>query len=264
MIADPYDVVLLDLDGTLYRGSEPIPGAPEAVRRLRAMRKTVAFVTNNSSRTPEAVAGHLESVGIEAAPDEVTTSALVTADLLVERGAKIAFVVGETGLRTALTAAGIRVAPDDALDVDVVAVGLDRSIDYARLRAASILVERGATLVASNGDASFPAADGSAWPGAGAILAAIQTTTGAPADIVGKPHPPLLRGALARAGGGRPLVVGDRLDTDIAGAARLGWDSALVLTGISTREDVTTASSLPRYVVDSVVAIVNDDQGSGA
>ncbi len=264
MIADAYDVVLLDLDGTLYRGSEPILGAPETVRRLRAMRKRLAFVTNNSSRTPEDVAGHLGSVGIEAAPEEVTTSALVTADLLVGRGATVAFVVGEAGLRSALTEAGVAVAPDGALDVDVVVVGLDRSVDYARLRAAALLVQRGATLVASNGDASFPAADGTAWPGAGAILAAIQTTTGAPAEIVGKPHPPLLRGALARASGGRPLVVGDRLDTDVAGAVRLGWDSALVLTGISTREDVATVSASPTYVVDSVTAIVSDDRGSAA
>jgi glycerol 3-phosphatase-2 len=263
MIVDTYDVVLLDLDGTLYRGSEVIAGAPEAVQCLRDLKKSVGFITNNSSRTPDAIAGHLTSLGIVAAPEEVTTSALVTADLLAERGAKDAFVVGESGLRTALAAAGITVAREDTDRVDAVVVGLDRSVDYARLCAASVLVERGATLVATNGDASFPAADGSVWPGAGAILAAIQTTTGALAEVVGKPHPPLLRGALARAGGGRPLVVGDRLDTDIAGAARLGWDAALVLTGISSSADATTSSWRPTYVIDTVARIV-DAEGESA
>ncbi len=111
-------------------------------------------------------------------------------------------------------------------------MGWDRQADYAKLRTASLLVERGAWLVATNADASYPAPDGR-WPGAGALLAAIETTTGIRAEIVGKPHPPILRSALARAGGGRPLLIGDRLETDIAGAAGLGWDSLLVLTGIT-------------------------------
>jgi HAD superfamily hydrolase (TIGR01450 family) len=189
---------------------------------------------------------------------EVTTSALVTADLLRNRGVGLAYVVGEAGLRTALAAAGITVAPRNASVADVVVVGLDRGVDYDTLRTASVLVEGGAALVASNGDASFPAADGTAWPGAGAILAVIERTTGVRGEVVGKPHPPLLRAALARAGGGRPLVVGDRLDTDIGAAARLGWDSALVLTGISTREDVRSASFAPTYVVDTLANIVAD------
>ena len=259
MIADGYSVFLLDLDGTLYRGATPIRGAPEAVRRLREMHKTVGFVTNNSSRTPGAVVAHLASVGIDASEAEVTTSALVTADLLRQRSVGLAYVVGETGLRAAVAAAGITIAPKDASTADVVVVGLDRGLDYETLRTASVLVAGGSALIASNGDASFPAADGTAWPGAGAILAAIERTTGVRGEVVGKPHPPLLRVALARAGGGRPLVVGDRLDTDIAGAGRLGWDSALVLTGISTREDVRTAASAPTYIVDGLLSIVADE-----
>src|SRR5207247_8437981 len=137
-------------------------------------------------------------------------------------------------VRTALAAVGILVVDEPSAGADLVVVGWDRSVDYDKLRNASLLVERGARLVATNADASYPAPDG-LWPGAGAILAAITTTTGATPDaVVGKPNPPLFEAAAARAGGGRSLVVGDRLDTDVAGAAGLGWDSLLVLTGVAT------------------------------
>lgn len=256
MSVDGYDAVLFDLDGVLYRGHEPIPGAAETVGRLRERGIRVAFVTNNAARTPEAVVEHLASVGIAATVEEVQTSALATAALLAGRGIGTAFVVGEEGLRSALTDAGIDVRDGEPDRVDAVVVGWDRTADYAKLRTASILVQRGAAFVASNPDASFPAADGTAWPGAGALLAAIETTTGRRAEVVGKPHAPVLEAALARAGGGRPLLVGDRLDTDIAGARGLGWDSALVLTGISTREDVAATGIEPTYVLDSVADLV--------
>jgi HAD superfamily hydrolase (TIGR01457 family) len=247
IIAEPYDAFLFDLDGVLYRGAEPVDGAPEAVARLRSLGKNVAFVTNNSSRTPEAVAAKLAEVGIVADTDEIETSALATADLLASRGVVDAFVIGEEGIVEALRAKGIRLLDADAAKAETVVVGWDRGVDYAKLRTASLLVERGAALVATNADASFPAPDG-LWPGAGALLAAIETTTGASAEVVGKPQPPLLRAALVRVGGGRPLLIGDRLDTDIAGAVGLGWDSLLVLTGISTREDLVGSSFVPTYV----------------
>jgi glycerol-1-phosphatase len=252
VLADPYDAILLDLDGVLYRWTEPISGAPEAVERLRAAGKRIAFVTNNSSRTPEQVAERLTSMGIRAEPREVVTSALATADLLAERRTGSAFVIGEDGLRTALSQAGIEVvdAPDGT--VDAVVVGFDRTADYRKLKDGAVLVERGASLVASNPDPSFPAPGGEAWPGAGALLAVISTTTGVRGEVVGKPGAPLLRQALEQAGGGRPLVVGDRLDTDIAGAVRLGWDSAVVLTGSTRRTDLDGSPWTPTHVVDSV------------
>jgi HAD superfamily hydrolase (TIGR01457 family) len=258
VIAERYDSILLDLDGVLYRAADPIPGAAETVRRLRALGKGIAFVTNNSARTPEAVVAHLASVGIAVELDEVQTSALATAELLAERGVDTAFVVGEQGLRSALETAGVRVLEGEPNHVNAVVVGWDRSADYAKLRTASLLVESGAVLIASNADASFPAPDGRAWPGAGALLAAIETTTGVRAEVVGKPHPPVLRAALARAGGGRPLVVGDRLDTDIAGARGLRWDSVLVLTGISTRDDVKAAGFAPTYTVETLRELVDE------
>lgn len=253
MLADPYDAILLDLDGVLYRGPEPIDGSAEAVERLRGAGKRLAFVTNNSSRTPEHVVERLASVGVRAAPDEVVTSALATATLLARRGVRTAFVIGEEGLLSALASAGIRTVDRAAGErVDAVVVGFDRGVDYAKLRDASVLVASGAALIASNPDASFPAPGGESWPGAGALLTAVETTTGVRGEVVGKPRSPLLQNALERAGGGRPLLVGDRLDTDVAGAAALGWDSALVLTGSTRRSDVASSPWTPTFVVRSL------------
>ncbi|MGH2631141.1 MAG: HAD-IIA family hydrolase, partial [Actinomycetota bacterium] len=171
-----------------------------------------------------------------------------------------AFVVGEEGIRTALTEAGVAVADGEPARVDAVVVGWDRGADYASLRTASVLVQRGAALVATNPDASFPAADGTNWPGAGALLAVVETTTGVRGEVVGKPNPPVLLAALDRAGGGRPLVIGDRLDTDIAGASACGWDSLLVLTGISTREEAEHGPITPTFVGDDL-SVLFDETG---
>lgn len=258
IVAERYDAFLFDLDGVLYRGADPVPRAASAVDRLRSLGKAIAFVTNNSGRTPERVAERLRAVGVDADPSEVETSALATASVLSERGIASAFVVGEAGLVEALTAAGVEVAigdPEQVAAVDAVVVGWDRHADYTKLRVASVLVERGARLVATNPDASFPAADGMRWPGAGALLAAIETTTGSSAEVIGKPYPPLLEAGLRRAGGRTPLVIGDRLDTDIAGAARLGWDSMLVLTGISTRADAEASDVAATFVADDLRAL---------
>jgi HAD superfamily hydrolase (TIGR01457 family) len=250
-IADAYDAFLFDLDGVIYRGTEVVPGATEAVARLREMGKGIAFVTNNSGRTPDAVARKLTGLGVPATPDDVETSALVTAALLASRGISEVFVVGERGIRQALEDVGIAIVDGAVERAQVVVVGWDRQVDYAKLRTASLLVERGAILVATNADASYPAPDGN-WPGAGALLAAIETTTGRRAEVVGKPHPPIMLAALERAGGGRPLVIGDRLETDIAAAVGLGWDSMLVLTGITKANDVATSALAPTWVANDL------------
>lgn len=264
MLAERYDAFLFDLDGVLYRGADPVPHAAASLARLRDLGARLAFVTNNSSATPEAVAERLASVGVAAAPGEVETSALATADLLADRGARTAFVVGEEGIRRALVQAGIEITDGTPASVDVVVVGFDRGVDYAKLRTASLLVAGGASLVATNADASFPAGDGQVWPGAGAILAAVEATTRARAEVVGKPHAPVLRAALARAGGGRPLLVGDRIDTDIAGAVGLGWDSLLVLTGISSRADLEASAIRPTYVGADLRVLFEPDPGGDA
>jgi len=195
-------------------------------------------------------------MGIRAAPDEVETSALATATLLRGRAVASAYVLGEEGLRSALAAAGLTLVDASATDVQTVVVGWDRGFDYAKLAAACVLVQRGASLVASNADPSYPVDDGLVLPGAGAILAAIEATTGVKAEVVGKPNTAIFRSALDRAGGGRPLVIGDRLDTDIEGARRLGWDSLLVLTGITSRADLRSATVTPTHVAERLGELV--------
>ena len=248
-IVERHDAVLVDLDGVVYRGDEPIPGAGAVVEKVRGLGIPVLFLTNNSSRTPQTVADRLQRMGIPAQTGEVLTSALATAVMLQKEGAggKTAFVVGQEGIRSALNDAGISIRDGEPERVDLVVVGWDLSINYAKLRTASLLVQRGARLIATNSDASYPAADG-LWPGTGALLAAIVTTTGAVPTIVGKPARPLFEAAVDLTGANAPLVVGDRLDTDVAGAAAMGWDSLLVLSGAARPSDLIRSAHLPTYV----------------
>jgi N-acetylglutamate synthase-like GNAT family acetyltransferase len=150
-------------------------------------------------------------------------------------------------VRQALEGAGIELLDGDPGRADLVVIGWDRSVDYTKLRTAALLVQRGARLVATNADPSYPAPDG-LWPGAGALLAAVTTTTGAGATVVGKPARPLFEAAAEVTGATRPLVVGDRLDTDVAGAGAMGWDSLLVLSGAATPPELLRAPFLPTYV----------------
>lgn len=248
-LADRYRAFLLDLDGVLYRGDEAVPGAAEAVEALRA-RGRVVFVTNNSARTPARVAEKLRDLGIAAEADEVVTSAQAVAPLIVGEvghGATV-FVIGEEGVREALHDAGLKVLDGAPERADAVVVGWDRGADYEKLRVASVLVGRGARLFATNADASYPAPGGELWPGAGALLAAIETATGARAIVAGKPHPPLFREALVRAGTDAALVVGDRIETDVAGAAVAGLDAALVWSGAAAPADLLDHDLLPALV----------------
>lgn len=255
MLAERYDCILFDLDGVLYRGDEPVPSAPATLSALRVRGVQPIFLTNNSARTPEQVADKLRGIGISADPGEVVTSALATAELLSERGGGRAFVIGQDGVREALTAAGLEVLDGEPEAADLVVVGFDGGVTYTKFKIACLLVQRGARLVATNADASYPAADG-LWPGAGALLSVVTTTTGAVPEIVGKPFAPLFEAGLRRGGGGRPLVVGDRLDTDIEGAARLGWDTMLVLTGVSSRADVEVTGIRPTMIAEDVSALL--------
>jgi HAD superfamily hydrolase (TIGR01457 family) len=262
MFAERYGCILFDLDGVLYRGENAVPQAPPTMAELRRRGVRPVFLTNNSSRTPRQVADKLRAIGIEADPGEVVTSALATAELLAERGGGRAFVIGQDGVREALTDAAIRVLEGEPEEADLVVVGFDGGATYASLKRASLLVQRGARLVATNADASYPAADG-LWPGAGALLSVITTTTGAEPEIVGKPFRPLFEAGRRRGGGGRPLVVGDRLDTDIEGAARLGWDTMLVLTGVSGREDVERTGIRPTVIAEDVSALLEAPREAG-
>lgn len=256
-LMDGYDALVLDLDGVLHRGADLIAAAPRVLDRARAQHIPLLFLTNNSGSTPAQVADRLVALGLHARPQEVLTSAQATAAMIAAQdlAAAEAFVIGGPGIRDALSEVGVRVVDGEPRHVDLVVVGWDPAADYARLRTACLLVERGAELIATNPDASFPAADG-LWPGAGALLAVITTTTGATPVVVGKPFPPMFEEARRRTGAARPLMVGDRLDTDIAGAATAGWDSALVLTGVSRPADLPSAPALPTYVASDIGALL--------
>lgn len=260
--ADAYRSFLLDLDGVIYRGDEPVPEAAEAVAGLRDLGRRVVFLTNNSARTPGQVAAKLETAGVPAPPEDVVTSAQATAVVVeaaaTDAGARTAYVVGERGIREALEGRGIEVLDGDPAEAGFVVVGWDRRADYERLRTASVLVRRGARLVATNDDPSYPAPGGELWPGAGALLAAVETASGRRAEVVGKPHRPLFDAAVARAGGGPALVVGDRIETDIAGAGAAGLDAALVLSGAAARADVLDHDAVPRYLMDDLRGLFED------
>jgi glycerol-1-phosphatase len=259
--ADRYEAFLLDLDGVVYRGQEPVPGAPETLAALRRMGKRLVFLTNNSWRTPDQVADKLGTVGVPAAPDEVVTSAQATAAILSREAGGTpmrAFILGGDGVRSALTEAGIEPVDGAPDRVDVVVVGWDGDLTYDRLRLATVLVGRGARLMATNDDASYPAPGGELWPGAGAILAAVQTGSGRTASVIGKPHRHLFDLAIERAGSRGALVVGDRLETDIAGAAAAGIDSALVLTGASTPADLPDVDAVPTGVLEDLGGLLGE------
>jgi HAD superfamily hydrolase (TIGR01457 family) len=257
-MAGRYDAVLLDLDGVVYRGDQAVPGAAEALDGIRTLGVPRLFLTNNSARTPDQVAAKLASLGIRVEPAEILTSAVATAAMLRRDGAAglSAFVIGEEGIRSALGEVGVEVRDGEPDRTDLVVVGWDRTVDYPKLRRAALLVQRGARLVATNADASYPAPDG-LWPGAGSILAAVTTTTGARPTVVGKPHRPLFEAAVEATGATRPLVVGDRLDTDVDGAAGMGFDALLVLSGASRPPELLEAEALPTYVGRDVSAVLD-------
>ena len=259
LLVQRYDGIFVDLDGVVYRGDEPIQDVGSVLDKVRGTGARLLFLTNNSSRTPEDVAAHLERMGVHADPGEILTSAVATAVMLEREGAqgRTAFVIGERGIRNALQDIGVQVLDGDPDSADMVVIGFDRSADYSKLRTASLLVQRGARLVATNADGSYPAPNG-LWPGAGALLSAVVTTTGAAPMIVGKPSRPLFEAAVQLTAARRPLVVGDRLDTDIAGADAMGWDAVLVFTGASMPADLLRSDVLPTYVGQDISVLLDD------
>jgi glycerol 3-phosphatase-2 len=240
--AAAYDLALLDLDGVVYIGREAVPGAAEALEQARAAGMRIAFVTNNASRTPQAVADQLTSLGVKAGADDVVTSAQAAAAVLAARlptGAGV-LVVGGEGLRWALQQEGLR--PVSSMDDDPVAVvqGFSPDLGWRMLAEGSRAVLAGLPWLATNTDLTVPTAYGPA-PGNGTLVAAIAAATGARPDVAGKPRPPLFEQAVRRYRSRSPLVVGDRLDTDIEGAHAAGLVAMLVLTGVSGAGDVITA-----------------------
>ena len=249
LVAD-YDVALFDLDGVVYLDGHAVPHAVESVAAAQAAGQRRAFVTNNALRTPEEVAERLTALGVETDAGEVVTSAQAAAREVAARvrpGSAV-LVCGGAGLVAAIEERELRVVEraDDA--PLAVTTGYDPAIDYARLAEAALALRGGAAWVASNADATVPTRRGQ-LPGAGATVAFLSTASGRSPDVVaGKPHPALHRESVLRTGAHRPLVVGDRLDTDIEGAEEAGVDSLLVLTGVTGLADLLRPGPRPTFI----------------
>ena len=250
-LAACYDVALLDLDGVVYSGRNAIDGAVDALAAARDAGLRLAFVTNNASRSASAIAEHLTKLGVPITSADVVTSAQAAATLIASRfppGSPV-LVAGSNALRLAIRERGLRPV-SLAVDHPVAVVqGFAPDMNYALLAEAGVAVRDGAFYVATNSDSTLPTPRGP-QPGNGSLLQVIITATGRRPVVAGKPETPLHAEAVARTGARNPLVVGDRLDTDIEGAVRGGADSMLVLTGVTTARDAVLAppGQRPTYI----------------
>jgi glycerol 3-phosphatase-2 len=254
-----YDYVLLDLDGCIWIGDEPIPGSAEALAELRAAGKSVAFITNDARHSPEEYVRKLWSMGLQASLEEVVTAgAALQYDLAGRLPGSLAYVIGSEAIFRHVAESGHRIVngTPHATHADVVVVAGHDRFDFAELREATQAVLGGAEILAAGRDRTFPTADG-LWPGTGAIVAALEYATERTGRIVGKPDPLIFATALDRLGPGRALMIGDRVASDLAGAAAAGIDGAIVLTGVSTREEAEAASEpAPVAIGDDLRALV--------
>ncbi len=250
--------LLVDMDGVLYRGQRPIPGMQDFLRQLEARGPEYLLVTNNSSMTPRQYTQKLAAMGVTVAPERILTSSLVTAAALARATAPSdrILMVGGMGLREALLAVGL-VLTDEHDAASYVVVGLDREVTYEKLARAALAIQRGAVFWGTNGDASLPSERGFE-PGAGALLAALAATTGVQPRLFGKPAPPMFEEALARLGTSaeRTGMIGDRYETDIAGAAPLGLVTIAVTTGVHDEAAWRTRTPAPDFVFPSIAEIL--------
>src|SRR5919202_6087518 len=234
-----YDQLILDLDGCIWVGDDPLPGAVDAVNALREAGKRVAFVTNDPRHALEDHVQKLWRIGLKASLADVVSAGAAMQHLLAEtRRGRTTFVIGTEPFHRHVSDAGCRImnGTDLASRADVVVVAGTEDLVYDDLRDAVLALQRGADFLATSRDPTYPMPDG-LWPGTGAVVAAVEVGSGRSAAIVGKPEPQLFFTALDRLGDGATLVVGDRLESDIAAAAKARLDSALVLTGGTTRAE---------------------------
>ncbi len=250
--------LLLDLDGTIYRGSEAVPGAIDFVAGLADRGVQHLFVTNRSNRTPEVMCHQLRGYGVHCKPEDILTSAEATAEW-IDSGSF--YCIGEDSLTSALENQGLkRVDPQtsDPQPPDYVVVGLDRHVTYQKLAAATRWIAAGATLVGTNPDRAVNSNAGIA-PGAGSILAAVSAATGVQPTIIGKPETAMIKSALQRLGlaAENVVMVGDNLETDIRGGINAGLRTALMLTGISTKQDLMHSDLAPTWVASTFGALTD-------
>ncbi|MDF2048313.1 HAD-IIA family hydrolase [Arthrobacter sp. Cr_A7] len=250
-----FDALLADLDGVVYAGPHAIPGAVESLQQLSGLGVGLGYVTNNASRSPAQVAAHLRELGAPAEDDQVVSSSQAAAELLASRlapGSRI-LVTGSPALAHEIELVGL--VPVYSQDEEPVAVvqGFNPNIGWKDLAEATYVVSAGALWVATNTDMSIPQARGIA-PGNGTLVAAVTAATGQKPLVAGKPEAPLFHSAAKRLGAERPLVVGDRLDTDILGGNNAGFATVAVLTGVDTRQSILAARAAerPDYLIETL------------
>ncbi len=255
-------LVIFDLDGVIYRGHELMPSSVETVAQLRRYGAAVRFFTNNSGISRRGYVERLTRLGIPTDEDDIMTSAFATALYLQRRGAAghSVFVVGEAGIRHELERVGLRLVDDpEEESADYVVAGIDRNFSYATLKRAQYAILNGAEFIATNGDATYPVADNRVEPGAGCIVAAIQTATGVEPMLIGKPQTWGVMSLLEQTGASldQSWLVGDRLDTDIAVGNAAGIRTVLVLTGVSTRDEARNcpAAQRPHHVIETLAEL---------
>jgi HAD superfamily hydrolase (TIGR01450 family) len=256
-----YDQVILDLDGCVWIGPDPIPGSVQAIAAIRDAGLGLAFVTNNAWSSGEDQVAKLWGMGVRASLADVVTVGGAMQHLLAEtRHGRTAFVIGSEAMFRHVQDAGLRVmnGTDLGSRAEVVIVSGTLAVTYDDIKNAALAARRGGDLLATSRDPTYPMPDGY-WPGTGAILAAVEAASGRTAAIVGKPEPQLFVTALDRLGEGRTLVIGDRLDSDVLGASRAHLDAALVLTGDTTREEAEAAKKpKPVAIAASLEELVSD------
>jgi glycerol 3-phosphatase-2 len=251
-LADSFDGFLVDLDGVVWVGREPVPGSPQTLQALLEAGKRVVFVTNNPGRPPAAYAERLGELGVGVGEEQIVTAGMVAARLAGEAG-NGAFVIGAPALKEMVAAAGARLLEgEEAWGADAVVVSGHRGFDYDELLTAKRALDRGAALIATSRDPTMPYPGGEV-PGTGAVLAAVETASGRRAEIAGKPERHLFEMALeAIGGGGRLAMVGDRVSSDIAGGRDAGLETILVLSGATSREEAAAVDPAPDHVLASL------------
>ncbi|MFB4163151.1 TIGR01457 family HAD-type hydrolase [Alteribacillus sp. JSM 102045] len=246
-----YSGYLLDLDGTIYRGEEPIPEAVAFVKKLKDRKIPYLFVTNNSTASPEEVAGRLQNMGVPCEEEHVVTTSMAAASYIAREAInQTAFIIGENGLKQAIHSAGFQ---DEAENPGFVVVGLDRHVTYDKLAKACLAVRNGARFISTNADVALPTEKGF-MPGNGAITAVITVSTGVQPTFIGKPERIMIDEAVNRLGLSHEetVLIGDNYDTDILAGIQAGLDTVHVATGVTTVEELASKSQPATYNVSSL------------
>jgi len=260
MIFSPLQALILDMDGTLLRGDEPIPGLARLFDFLAARELPYIIATNNATKSPQDYQHKLAKHGVRVSAEFILTAAIATAEILraeLPQGASM-YVIGQPALWEALQAVGFTCRADSDQAVAAVVVGGDPSLTYNKLKHAALLLQRGARFVGTNPDVVYPTEEGLV-PETGTTLAALEAATGLAPTVVGKPAPALFRQAVARLGSdpARTVVVGDRLETDILGGQRAGLKTILTTTGVDTADSIQAKGIQPDWVVAGLEELVD-------